>query len=81
MYLSCHNWGDRLLLVLPSKNDLLLEVPYDPLKSEIKRQKLIECILTRNSKQYPGKAYTKVEIKKLSTEEVNKFFSNYEVKL
>ena len=40
-----------------SVNDLLLEVSYDP-KSDMKRQKLIEGVLTRNSKQYLGKADT-----------------------
>ena len=59
-------------------DDLLLEVSHDPPKSEVKRQKLIECILTGNSKQYLGKAYTEEQIKKLSAEDVNKLFSNYE---
>ena len=45
-----------------------------------KRQKLLECILTGNSKLYLGKAYTKDQIKGLSDEEVNKLFSNYEAK-
>ena len=57
--------------------DLLLEVPYDPPKSDVKRQKLIECILTGNGKQYLGKGYTKEQINKLSAEEVDKFFSKY----
>ena len=42
-----------------SINDLLLGIPYDPPKSDMKRQKLIECVLTGNSKQYLGNAYTK----------------------
>ena len=33
-------------------SDLLLEVSYEPPKSEVKRQKLVECVLTENSKQY-----------------------------
>ena len=34
-------------------NDLVLqEVLHDPPKSEVKRQKLIECVLTGNIKQY-----------------------------
>ena len=49
-------------------NDLLPEVSHDPPKSEVKRQKLIECVLTGNSKQYLRKAYTKEQIKKLSAE-------------
>ena len=56
------------------------EVSYDPPKSEVKRQKLIECFLTGNRKQYLGKAYAEEQINKLSAEEVDKFCSNYEVK-
>ena len=51
-----------------SINDLLQEVSYDPPESDIKLKKLIECILTRNSKQYLGRAYTTEQIKKLSVE-------------
>ena len=47
----------------------------------MKRQKLIECVLTGNNKQYLGKAYTKEQVNKLSAEEVDKLFSNYEAKL
>ena len=49
-------------------NDLLPEVPYDPPKLDMKRQK------------YLGKAYTEEQINKLSAEEVDKLFSNYEAK-
>ena len=64
-----------------SINDLLLEGPYDPPKSDVKRQKLIQCALTRNGKQYLGKACTKEQVNKLSAEEVDKLFSNYEANL
>ena len=63
-----------------SINDLLLEVPYYPLISDVKRQKLIECVLTGNSKQYLGKAYTEEQVNELSVEEVDKLFSNYDAK-
>ena len=46
-----------------------------------KRQKLLEWILTGNSKMYLGKVYTKDQINKLSDEEVDKLFNNYEAKL
>ena len=62
-------------------SDLLWEESHDPPESEVKQQKLIECVLTRNSKQYLRKAYTKEQINKLSAEEVDKLFSNYEAKL
>ena len=64
-----------------SINDFLPEVPHDPPKSDVKRQKLIECVLTGNSKQYLGKVYTEEQVNKLSAEEVDKLFSIYEAKL
>ena len=64
-----------------SINDLLLGVPYYPPKSDMERQKLIECVLTRNSKQYLGKAHTEEYINKLSVEEVDKLVSDYKAKL
>ena len=70
-----------LKIVEASLNDLLPEVPYDPPKSDVKQQKLIECVLTGNSKQYLGEAYTEEQINKLSAEKVDNVFSNYEVKL
>ena len=53
----------------------------DTPQSDSKRQKLFECILTRNSKLYLGKVYTEEQINKLIDEEVDKLFSNYEAKL
>ena len=50
-------------------------------QSDLKRQKLIECVLTGNSKLYLGKVHTEELINKLSDEEVDKLFSNYEAKL
>ena len=50
-------------------------------QSDAKRQKLLECILTGNSKLYLGKVYTKEKIKELSNEEVDKLFNNYGAKL
>ena len=54
---------------------------YETPQSDTKRQKLLECILTRNSKLYLGKVQTKEKIKELSNEEVDKLFNNYEAKL
>ena len=50
-------------------------------QSDTKRQKLLECILTRNSMLYLGKVYTEEQLAKLSKEEVEKLFNNYEAKL
>ena len=57
--------------------DNLIPCSYDASK----RQKLLECILTGNSKLYLGKVYTEEQINKLSDEEVDELFSNYEDKL
>ena len=54
---------------------------YETPQSNTKRQKLLECVLTRNSKLYLGKVYTEDQLKKLSDEEVEKFFNNYKAKL
>ena len=50
-------------------------------ESDVNRQKFIKCIVTGNSKQYLQKDYTEEQVKKLSSEEVNKLFNIYEVKL
>ena len=64
-------------MVESSINNLGYDVP----QSDLKRQKFLECILTRNSKLYLGKVHTEEQINKLSDEEVDKLFSNYEAKL
>ena len=50
-------------------------------QSDTKRQKLLECILTGNSKLYLSKVYTEEQLTKLNEEEVEKLFNNYEAKL
>ena len=54
---------------------------YETPQSDSKRQKLLECVLTGNSKLYLGKVHTEDQLKKLSDEEVDKLFNNYEAKL
>ena len=54
---------------------------YESPQSDSKRQKLLECILTGNSKLYLGKVYTKDQLKKLDAQEVEKLFNNYKAKL
>ena len=53
----------------------------DAPQSHVKRQKLLECILTGNSKLYLGKLYTEEQVNELSDEEVDKLFNNYKAKL
>ena len=50
-------------------------------QSDTQHQKLLECVLTRNSKLYLGKVYTEEQLAKLNKKEVEKLFNNYEAKL
>ena len=61
--------------------ELIGNLGYGAPQSDTKRQKLLECILTGNSKMYLGKVYTEDQLAKLSEEEVEKLFNNYEAKL
>ena len=61
--------------------ELVGNLGYDPPQSDTKCQKLLECILTGNSKLYLGKTYTEDQLVKLNEEEVEKLFDNYEAKL
>ena len=60
--------------------ELISNSGYDA-QSNIKHQKLLECVLTGNSKLYLGKVYTEEQLAKLNEEEVEKLFNNYEAKL
>ena len=61
--------------------ELIGYLGYDPPQSNTKHQKLLDCILTGNSKLYLGKVYTEEQLAKLCEEEVEKLFNNYEAKL
>ena len=61
--------------------ELISNLGYGTPQSDTKRQKLLECVLTGNSKLYLGKVYTEEKIKELNEEEVEKLFNNYEAKL
>ena len=78
-YLYIRAKGYLTLLKMAEEN--LIFSSYETPQSDTKRQKLLECILTRNSKLYLGKVYTKEKIKELSKEEVDKLFNNYEARL
>ena len=60
--------------------ELIGNLGYETLQSDTKHQKLLECILTGNSKLYLGNVYTEEQLTKLSKEEVEKLFNNYEAK-
>ena len=67
--------------ILQMAEELIGNLGYETPQSDTKRQKLLECILTGNSKLYLGKVYTEEKIKELNEEEVEKLFNNYEAKL
>ena len=54
--------------------ELTSNLGYDPPQSDTKRQKLLEYILTGNSKLYLGKAGTEDHLKKLDAQDVEKLF-------
>ena len=66
--------------ILKMAEELIGNLGYGALQSDTKCQKPLECVLTRNRKLYLGKVYTD-QLGKLSEEEVEKLFNNYEVKL
>ena len=61
--------------------ELIGNLGHESPQSDTKRQKLLECVLTGNSKLYLGKVYTEDQLAKLNEEEVEKLFTNYEAKL
>ena len=62
--------------ILKMAEELIGNLGYVAPQSDTKRQKLLECVLTRNSKLYLGKAYTEEQLTKLGEEEVEKLFNN-----
>ena len=71
----------RYLPILKMTEELIGNLGYESPQSDTKCQKLLECIITGNSKLYLGKVYTEEQLKKLSEEELEKLFNNYEAKL
>ena len=62
----------RYLPLLKIPEELIGNLGYDA-QSNTKCQKLLERVLTRNSKLYLGKVYTEEQLAKLSEEEVENF--------
>ena len=56
--------------------ELIDNLGYETPQSDTKPQKLLECILTGNSKLYLGKVYTEEKIKELNKEEVENFLAS-----
>ena len=78
-YLTLLKMADETLENLIS--GVSYENPQSLRQSDSKKQRLLECVLTGNSKMYLGKTYTEEQINKLNPEEVDKLFSNYEAAL
>ena len=71
----------RYLPILKMAEELIGNLCYETPQSDRKRQKLLKCVLTGNSKLYLVKVYTEEQLAKLSEVEVEKLFNNYEAKL
>ena len=67
-----------LIIMTEELIDNIIDIPS---KDDSKKHKLLECVLTGNSKLYLGKIYSEEQINKLSAEEIEKLFSVYEAKL
>ena len=61
--------------------ELIGNLGYETLQSDTKHQKLLKCVLSRNSKLCLGNVYTEEQLARFSKEEVEKLFNNYEAKL
>ena len=64
----------RYLPILKVAEELIGNLGYETPQSDTKRQKLLQCVLTGNSKLYLGKVYTEEQLAKLNEEEVEKTF-------
>ena len=69
------------LTLLKMAEDNLVSFDFDAPQPDSKRQKLLKCILTGNSRLYLGKVYTEGQVNELSDEEMDKLFNNYKAKL
>ena len=80
-FLSVHSSKRYLTLLKMAEDNVNFIFGGETPQSDTKCQKLLECVLTGNSKLYLGKVYTEEKIKELSKEEVEKLFNNYKAKL
>ena len=71
----------KYLPLLKMAEELISNLGYGDPQSDTKCQKFLECVLTKHSKLFLGKVYTEEQLAKLSEEEVEKLFNNYEAKL
>ena len=69
--LSVHS-NYKVLSHIKDGKELIRNLGYETPQSDTKHQKLLECILTENSKLYLGNVYTEEQLTKLNEEEVEK---------
>ena len=81
LILYLYTWVKKYFPLLKIAEELIGNLGYDLPQSDTKRQKLLKCVLTGNSKLHLGKVYTEEQLAKLNEEEVEKLFNNYEAKL
>ena len=72
---------EKYFPILKMAEELIGNLGYGAPQSDTKCQKLLEYVLTGNSKLYLGKVYTEEQLAKLNEEEVKKRFNNYKAKL
>ena len=72
-FLPVYSRVKRYLPILKMAEELIGNLGYETLQSDTKYQKLLECILTGNSKLDLGKVYTEEQLAKLSEEEMENF--------
>ena len=63
----------RYLPLLKMAEELIGNLGYGTQPGDTKHQKLLECVLTGNSKLYLGNVYTEKQLAKLSKDKVENF--------
>ena len=66
LYLYIRN--NKYFPILKMAEELISNLGYGVPQSDTRHQKLLECILTGNSKLYLGKVYTEEQLAKLNEE-------------
>ena len=81
LFAYLYNRIKKYFPILKMAEELISNLGYGAPQSDTKHQKLLECVLTGNSKLYLDKVYTEEQLAKLNEEEVENLFNNYEAKL
>ena len=81
LFAYLYNRIKKYFPILKMAEELISNLGYGAPQSDTKHQKLLECVLTGNSKLYLDKVYTEEQLARLNEEEVENLFNNYEAKL